>query len=211
MKRWLVYIVVALVVAEVLLVLLSWLLSATMTDGVRSLLSSEGVRWFFGSFTAMMSSAWLVWLLLLSMAGGCLWQSGLLSMFQPRPGQEEHGREPVPTALPYRERLALRMTVVLLIIYIGVIVALTVTPHAVLLSATGLLFPSPFSRALVPIVAFGVLLISVVHGWVSGRFVSLADVVSSLTYGIREATPLFVLYVFLCQFVESLRFVLTLS
>ena len=37
-----------LMVGEVLLIILSWLLSATRMEGVRSLLSSEGIRWFFG-------------------------------------------------------------------------------------------------------------------------------------------------------------------
>ena len=67
--------VVVLLLCEVLLILLSWTLSATMTDGVRSLLSEEGVRWLFGSYTDMLQSQWLVWLLLLSMAAGCLWRS----------------------------------------------------------------------------------------------------------------------------------------
>ena len=38
-----------LLCAEALLIILSWILSTTMTEGVRSLLSSEGIRWFFGS------------------------------------------------------------------------------------------------------------------------------------------------------------------
>ena len=36
----------ALFVAELLLVIVSWLLSATRLEGVRSLISSEGIRWF---------------------------------------------------------------------------------------------------------------------------------------------------------------------
>ena len=34
-----------LMVGEVLLIILSWLLSATRMEGVRSLLSSEGIQW----------------------------------------------------------------------------------------------------------------------------------------------------------------------
>ena len=49
-----------LVIAEVLLVIVSWLLSAAMMEGVRSLLSSEGVRWFFGSFTMIVASPLLM-------------------------------------------------------------------------------------------------------------------------------------------------------
>ena len=40
-----------LLMAECLLFILSWLLSATMMEDVRSLLSSEGIRWFLGNYT----------------------------------------------------------------------------------------------------------------------------------------------------------------
>ena len=176
--------------------LLSWILSATMTEHVHSLLSSEGIRWFFGSFSAMLASPWLVWLLLLAMAGGCLWQSGILSPLTSH-----------PSLLTYRHRMALRTTVGIVVLYVFAILALTVVPHAVLLSATGQLFPSPFSRALVPIVSFGVLLASAVYGWASGRFSSFADVIASLAYGIQQAAPLFILYVVAVQFYASLKFV----
>ena len=77
MKRLLAYLVLALALAEVVLVLASWLLSATMAGNVRSLLSSEGVRWFFGGFTTMLASPWLVWLVLLAttilLAGMLAW------------------------------------------------------------------------------------------------------------------------------------------
>ena len=185
-----------LVLAELVLVLLSWLLSATMTGDVHSLLSSEGVRWFFGSFCSMLATPWVVWLLLLAMTGGCLWQSGLLSAFSR-----------ASSTLGYRGRMAFRTTLVLLIIYIAAVVALTAVPHAVLLSATGQLFPSPFSRSLVPILSFGLLLLSAVYGWVSGRFTSFTDIVDAMSYGIARSAPAFVLYVLLLQLYESLVFV----
>ena len=197
LKRLLTGTVSALLVGELLLVLVSWLLSATLTENVHSLLSSEGIRWFVGSLVAMLSTPWLVWLLLSAMAGGCLWQSGLPTLLGTR-----------TTTLNYRQRIALRMTIALLIIYIAAILLLTAIPHAVLLSATGQLLPSPFSRALVPIAAFGLLLLSATYGWLSGRFTSVAAVVDSLSFGISRAAPLFILYVLAVQFCESLRFVL---
>lgn len=195
MKRLLAYLVLALALAEVVLVLASWLLSATMAGNVRSLLSSEGVRWFFGGFTAMLASPWLVWLVLLAMAGGCLWQSGIVSIRLPL------------SSLHYRQRVALRTALILLLIYVAAVLSLTLVPHAVLLSATGRLFPSPFSRAFVPIVSFGVLLVSVAYGWASGSFRSIASIVSAMSTGIAAAAPLFILYVVFVQLYESLRFV----
>jgi len=191
---------IGLAIAQLLLVLLSWLLSATMTEGVRSLLSGEGVRWFFGSFVAVLASPSLVWLLLLAIAGGCLWQSGLLSVFATR-------SKPMMAHLSYRQRVALRTTLVVALLFVAVIVALTSVPHAVLLSATGQLFPSAFSRALVPIGAFGVCLVSVVYGLMSGRFETVGDAIDSLSFGIAKAAPLFVLYILLMLLFQSLCFV----
>ena len=137
-----------LLCAEALLIILSWILSTTMTEGIRSLLSSEGIRWFFGSFTSVIASPLLVWLLLALIAIGSLQKSGLTAWQR-----------------NYRDRLALRVATVSLLIYLGLIALLTFPPHAILLSATGNLFPSAFSRSLVPIIAFGICVFPSPTGW----------------------------------------------
>ena len=180
-----------LLIAEVVLILLSWILSAMRVDGVRSLLSGEGIRWFFGNFASMVASPWLAWLLLLLVALGCLQKSGLIG--QPHTS--------------YRDRMALRLTFIFFVLYVGVIVSLTAVPHAVLLSSTGSLFPSPFSQSIIPIISFGIILVSVSFGSVSGRFQTLADVLDALSFGCRKGAPLFIFYILLIQFYESLRFV----
>lgn len=179
-----------LLCAEALLIILSWILSTTMTEGVRSLLSSEGIRWFFGSFTGIIASPLLVWLLLALIAIGSVQKSGLTAW-------KRH----------YRDRLALRVATVSLLIYLSLIALLTFLPHAILLSATGDLFPSAFSRSLVPIIAFGICVLSITYGVVSGRLKSLSSVIHSLSYGIEKGAVLLVLYILLIQFYESLRFV----
>lgn len=179
-----------LLIAELVLVLLSWILAATMTEGVRSLLSGEGLRWLFGRFARFVASPPLAWLLLLLIAGGCLVRSQLLSRRQ-----------------GYRDRIALRFSLAFLLAYVAFLLLLTAMPHALLLSATGSLFPSAFSAGLVPAVAFGLVLVSVAYGSVSGRFRSLGDVLDSLSFGIRRGAPLFFVYILLIQFYESLRFV----
>ena len=180
-----------LLIAEAVLILVSWILSAMRVEGVRSLLSGEGVRWFFGHFTTMVASPWLACLVLLLVALGCLQKSGLFS----RPHTS------------YRDRLALRVTVVFLVIYVGVVLLLTAIPHAVLLSSTGNLFPSPFSHSIVPILSFGMILISVSFGMVSGRFETLSDVLDALSFGCRKGAPLFIFYILAIQLYESLKFV----
>lgn len=187
---------VVLILAETLLVILSWLLSAMRLSGVRSLLSGEGIRWFIGDFATVLASPLLVWLVLLLVAFGSLQKSGITSLIPYR-----------SSLITYRDRIAIRVSLAFLIIYLIIISLLTLLPHAILLSASGQLFPSAFSRSLVPLVAFGVCLVSVTFGYVSGRFRSLSDVLSALSFGIEKGAPLFILYILLIQFYQSLRFV----
>ena len=189
-KRLIALACVAFGVAELLLVILSWLLSATRLDGVRSLISSEGIRWFVGEFTYTLASPLLVWLLLALVALGCLQRSGLMS----------RGRG-------YRDRVALRVSFSFIIIYVVIICLLTLMPHAILLSVTGSMFPSAFSRALVPIICFGVGVLSISFGMVSGRLHTLTDILDALTFGLQQGAPLIILYIMFFQFYASLLFV----
>lgn len=179
-----------LCLAEVLLVILSWLLSAMRLDEVHSLLSSEGIRWFLGNFSSMLASPWLVWLLLGLSALGCLQKSGVAAFRS-----------------SYRERIALRVACFFLVSYLVVLAMLTLMPHAILLSAKGELFPSAFSRNLIPLGAFGCVLFSVTYGLMAGRLSSSGSVLNALSYGISKGAPLIILYILLMQFYESLRFV----
>ena len=196
MKRLFNILAALLATSQLLLVLLSWFLAATTgTDGsVRSLLSPEGMRFFFGSFVDMLLAPPLAWLLLAAMAWGCLRQSGLLHCFK-QPSPQRHHRA-----------LLLLLTAVAAV-YAGVVALLAAAPHAVLLSATGGLFPSPFSRALVPLLAFGVVLLASVYGFATRRFASPAQLWQSLAAGVAAASPLFPLYVLAAQLAASLHFV----
>jgi len=186
---------VGLLVAQCVLVIVSWLLSAMRLEGVRSMLSSEGIRWFVGGFSDILANPLLAWLLLLLIAGGSLQQSGVISLFT---GKGETS---------FRNRLALRVAIFFLVLYAIVICLLTLTPHAILLSVKGSLFPSAFSRSLVPIVCFGVTLFSVVYGMMSGHKKSGDEILSILTYGIRQGASLIIVYILAIQFYASLRFV----
>ncbi len=183
------------VIAETLLVILSWLLSAMRVEGVRSLLSSEGIRWFFSSFNDLIASPVLVWLLVLMCALGCLQKSRVTTIFS--------GKK----SINFRDRLALYVALAFLLIYVVIILLLTLMPHAILLSATGHLFPSAFSRSLVPIIAFGISIFSVAFGLMSGVMRNLSDILQALSFGIAKGAPLLVFYLFAVQLVGCLRFV----
>ncbi len=184
-----------LVVGELLLIMVSWLLSATMAGNVRSLLSTEGIRWLLGSFVDALQTPVLVWLLLLAMAYGCLQGCGCLGVR----GDDNHRR--------YRHVLTpLRGALILAGLFVGVVLLL-VAPPGVLLSATGSLWPSPFSRALVPLLALGTIVFAVSYGVLARTFTSVASIVQALAQGVAVAAPLFVVYVLATQFVASVGFV----
>ena len=180
-----------LVLAQLLLMLVSWIWSAAVpASGVRSMLSSEGIRWFFGHFAEMLATPLLVWILLLAAAYGCVVSSGLLR------GQRA-----------YRAQRARVVTMLFAVIYVGVVLLMTVVPHAVLLSADGSLWPSPFSSSLVPLVSFGIMAAALIYGTVSGSFLTLGHAVQSLVRGLQSAAPLLLLYILLAQLSFSLSFV----
>ena len=183
-----------LMVLEAVLAVVSWLLSATTTVDVRPLLSAEGVRWFCASFTSMVASPMLVWLLLGSMTWGCLHHSRLADGLFTR-------------SRSYRQRLAIRCALGVALLCAGLALWLTCVPHALLLSATGHLWPSPFSQSAVPMLALALTLTATAYGLASRTFQSLADVLAALCAGLSACAPLFVLYVLFIVFYESLRFV----
>ena len=100
------------------------------------------------------------------------------------------------------------MTLFLLLLCVALMALLTLIPHAVLLSVSGDLWPSPFSKSLIPSVAFIVVILSAFYGIIAGYFLTLHDVYESLLYGIREGAPWLLFYVLLIQIYESLRFIL---
>jgi len=189
------WLVVVMVVAELLLVFISWLLSAMMTEGVRSLLSGEGIRWMASTASSFIFTPLLAWIILGAMAAGCLVKSNLLFALRYQSS--------------YRHRLAFRLSLALFLVCIGVLLLLTVAPHAVLISATGSLWPSPFSTALIPALALMAFMLSLCYGWVSHSFTSVVSVLDAMTWGLAKAAPLIAVYVLAIHLYMSLRFVFT--
>lgn len=193
-KRVWAYIALTLAVAQVTLVLTSWLVTAAMPEVFdHSLLSPEGIRWFFGRFQGNLASPVLVWLLLVGIAWGAVGRSGLSGF---------DGSE-------YRQRIAMRLVVAELVVFLAVIMALTLMPHAILLNVMGGLMPSSFSSSIVPYVSFGVVFMSISFGLVSGKLKGLESVFDALTEGIAQMSPLFLLYVLASQLFYSLLYVIS--
>lgn len=176
--------------------MVSWLINAAAPElPVRSLLSQTGIRWFFGQFVSNMQSVYLIWIILSAIAYGCVAKSGIVSYFL----HHDHHT--------YRERLGLRLAIIELIVFIGFMIVLTMIPHAVLLSVTGHLFPSSFSRSIIPVICFILGICSLTYGWISGTLKDISYIYMSMTSGLSSTAWIIPLYIFFMQLYHSVTFV----
>lgn len=184
---------VTLVIVEILIILASWLITAAMPEiSLRSLLSSEGIRWFFGQFSFNLASPTLAWLVLAMIGVGAVRESKMLA------ARHEY---------TYRERFALTIVVIELLLIVAVMSLLTLLPQAVLTNIEGELFPSSFSWSLIPVICFALSLASVTYVWVSGRIENLDQVFDILTIGLRKYAGWFLIYILLNLVYNSACFV----
>jgi len=191
------HLAVLLVSLQLLLVPLSWIVSAAFPAlEVRSLLSGEGIRWFAGSINSNLSSPLLVWIMLLFIALGAMQRSGLWLSLRSI------------TRLNYRERLALRLVLAELLAIIVIVFALTLVPHAPLLNVTGHIYPSSFSSGLVAIIALSMCLFAFTYAVAVSQKRTARELFSIFTHGLRSVAPLLVDYLLAAELYHSVIFVL---
>lgn len=204
MKSRLGYLIVILFTAQLALILLSWIVTAAQPDwNLHSLLSSEGIRWFFGAFVDNLLMPFFIWLVLIAIALGAFFYSrlgtALKTMWQRKDGKR---------GLQYRERMGLRIVAVELLVYIAIMILLTAVPHAILLSVTGLLFPSAFSVSIIPSLALTLLLMSLTYGVTSGTIDDMGKMVDALSFGVRWIANFLPLYIVGAQLYASVLYVI---
>ena len=193
MKKVIAILVQIVLVAQIVLLLVSWLIAAAMPQSaVRSLLSSEGIRWLFGSLTGNLATPTLLCLILILMAVGTMRKSGIRHLF---------------VRATYRQRFALRVVIAELVLMLVVLLLLTAVPGAPLLSVIGVLFPSSFTDSLLPVLCIAVIVVSLSYGFVSGRLSNRESALDAMTHGLTRWGSLIVLYLVLAEFLESLRYV----
>lgn len=210
MKSKLGWTVLVLVTAQLALILLSWLITAAFPElPIRSLLSSEGVRWFFGSFTANQLTPLLAWFITAVMAVGACVRSRLWAAFCTKMSGLLHRRDSTDgrQGLHYRERIGLRLALAEFMVYVVIMLLLTVVPHAILLSVTGELFPSAFSSSLIPSLSFVLIVMSLSYGVASGTVDSVARMHRVLVGGLEVGARIVPAYVIGVQLYMSLLYV----
>ena len=191
------FITCSLLLFQIMVVILSWMIKTIYPDfNGRSLLSGEGVRWFLGNFTNNVASNILVWIILIGLSWGSIRASNILQVFK-----RSH-------TLSYRERLGFRVVLIEVMIWFTVIALLSFIPHAAMLSITGQLFPSSFSKSIVPLIAFIALFSSITYGLIIGRLRKGNLIIEALSNGIKQIAPYIIIYIILVQLIYSIKFVL---
>ena len=197
LQRHLGVFIIILVVAQFMIILLSWLLSAALPDlSVHSLLSSEGIRWFFGQFSSNIATPFTAWLIVAVIAYGCLSSCGILELKHP---------------LDFRQRVAIRFVVFEIVVFVAIILLLTLMPHAVLLSIDGDICSGSLANSIIPYLSLVVCITSITYAYLSGRCNTKAELFDMLCEGNRQLSPLFIIYVLLTQLVYSVLYVLSAS
>ena len=132
----------------------------------------------------------LVWLLLISIAWGTLRASGLLKY--------DHK--------VYRQRNALRLVCLEFVLFIGVMLLLTLIPHAILLNVMGGYASSSFSRSILPYICLMVIVMAQSFGVVSQRLNSIEAMGEAMADGVRLSAPLFIIYILVIQLYSSVDY-----
>ena len=214
MRNKLGYIVLVLLVAQLALILLSWLVTAAFPElPMRSVLSSEGIRWFFGSFVSNQLSPLLIYFIMAVMAVGACIRSRLYDALRET---LSNTRSSLTTSsdhqhkVHYREKVGLRIALVEFIVYVIIMVLLTAIPHAILLSVTGQLFPSSFSSSFIPSLSLIIIIMSLTYGVASGTIDSVAKMHKVLVGGLEVGSRLVPTYVVGIQLYMSIKYVFIL-
>lgn len=178
------YICLILFVSQIFVVFFSWLLpSLSPSLNVRSLLSEDGMRWYFTHAVDTLLNPFPVWLFLVSLTVGAIRTSGFLDALR-------HLSE-----LSIREKFAFQVVIFEAFLVVTGMALLTLLPHAPLQSVTGSLFPSSFSRSLIPVTCISISFFAISYGLVSGKMHTIPEAYRCLCTGGTIFTPLAILYI----------------
>ncbi len=192
-----VYTFILLCVAQVLVILFSWIASVLMPElGLNSLLNGSGIRWLLSTYSDNLSSGWFICFLLASMSLGTFFWSGLpqkIISFNKCTYNEKFGT---------------------LVFFFGNIVALIVCavlafwPDSPLLNVSGELFPGPYLKAVLLILGSSIFVGSVSFALLCNKLERYEDSEQILIYGIQKVVPLVVIYFLLKELVAMMQFVI---
>lgn len=193
--------VIVVALTQLLLFLVSWLVVAASPETtIRSLLSSEGFRWFFGSFVDNVTTPPLAWIIVSAMAYGAIRDSAIIKTWN-------KGRR----NWTYRQTFAFRIVSVQILAFALFVALVAFVPHAPLLSATGSLQHSSFLHSIIPITAAALTLAAGTYGLLTATMRNIVDVVKALVRGVESSAILIVLYIFAAELFFSIAYVFRIN
>lgn len=201
---------ILLLEAELFIVIGSWVGSVLFPDsGIVSMISSEGVRWFVGGFANMLSTPYIIYIILIGMTLGIVRRSGLIDDVRRKRTATITDEDVKDVMASYSERLATRLAIATFILGIIVILLLTILPHAILLNSNGDVLNSSFSRGLIPMMCLVVSMSAGVYGLCTSHITLRHSIADAFAYGIARISPVILLYILVAQIYFTLQYVLT--
>ena len=180
-----------LIDAIILLVLLSWFVNM-WGGGIRSLLSPDGIRWFFGSFVENIESAPWGLLILILLTAGAVKESEIIDIFKGNGS--------------LKQKRALTITSVVLILLYIPLICMTIFGD-ILLSPFGEITNSPLIDGLAGFVLVTIIILSDIYGYISGAFSDFYEVLQGNSYFIRKKSLIFLNFILVAELYCSLIFV----
>ena len=178
-------------IALVVLLFASWVISIYV-DGVEGLLTPHGIRWMCSSIVSNFTSVPLAQIILGLMALSVLRESGIFLTLRGH--------------VSLKQKRALQITGVFVLIILCLFSLLLLLPNAVLLSAFGTYSHSAFSKGMYGLMACLAIFVGNVYGYTSGKLVSTLDFLRAHTAIFSTVANCFIFLFLASQFVGCLHF-----
>lgn len=200
-----------LLLSQVIVIIGSWIASVLVADGsIHSLLTAEGVRWFIGDFSRMLSTPVLFNILIVGMAVGVIRESHILTVMLHylRSRRRADAITPGITQKGYSELIALQLSIATALVMVVVIILLSCLPHAILLSATGTVLNSSLFSGLIPMLCFVAISSATLFGYASRHFQGFLAVFRAMEHGVTLSAPFILFYIFALQLYILIMYVI---
>lgn len=176
----------------VVITVLSWV-GNVYEWGVNNLLCADGIRWAVANIIYNFTDSPIGEIILLLLGLSVLTESGFLTFGK--------------SAKSIKQKRAMQITIVAIVVYCLTIFCLLFTSHAVLLSAFGTLRESAFQQGAYGLLLLGIIIAGNLYGYFSGTFSSVKDSVLAHTSLILRISPYFVTAFVASEFVGSMYYV----
>lgn len=180
----------------VVITVLSWV-GNVYEWGVNNLLCADGIRWAVANIIYNFTDSPIGEIILLLLGLSVLTESGFLTFWK--------------SAKSIKQKRAMQITIVAIVVYCLTIFCLLFTSHAVLLSAFGTLRESAFQQGAYGLLLLGIIIAGNLYGYFSGTFSSVKDSVLAHTSLILRISPYFVTAFVASEFVGSMYYVFVIG